>query len=262
MHQRAARSNWEALGEQSEPSWYLDPLVAQQKRQVHLDLIQQWRDPSSAPRILKTDLFEEAFGHDHLLPALAPHAAFACGIDEAFSTARAAHRRSPGCPSVAADVRRLPLAPASFDLVLSTSTLDHFTNPEDFRRAISELHRVLRPGALLILTLDNPSNPLYPPLRWLSRTRFAPFFLGYSPAMPQLQRILLDAGFEVERTAFLLHNPRLLSTLMTLLCRRLLGRFASPVIAFHLRAFALLHHLPTRRFTACFHAVAARKPAA
>lgn len=56
-------------------------------------------------------------------------------------------------------------AAETFDLVVSTSTLDHFTCREDLVTSLEEISRVLRPGGLLILTLDNPLNLLYPPLR-------------------------------------------------------------------------------------------------
>lgn len=253
------RSQWEDLGSRPQPSWYLDPLAARQKRDAHLDLIRRWWPPSHPHRILKTDLFEEAFGLDCILPAIAPRVRFACGIDQAFSTALAAARRYPASPALASDVRHLPFSSASFDLVLSTSTLDHFAHPSDFLTAIAEIHRILRPGALLILTLDNPSNPLYAPLHWFSHTPLAPFSLGYTPSLPTLRSVLDKAGFDIEHEDFLLHNPRLVSTALFLLCRRLLGRYGDLPIAVLLRAFAALHRLPTRRWTACFQAVAARK---
>lgn len=133
--------------------------------------------------------------------------------------------------------------------------------PGDFVTAIGEIHRTLCPDALLILALDNPSNPLYGPLRWFSRTRFATFFLGYTPSLLVLRSVLDKAGFDVEHEDWLLHNPRLVSTAFFLLCRRLFGRHGGAAIAFLLRVFASLHRLPARRWTACFQAVAARKRA-
>jgi len=72
--------------------------------------------------------------------------------------------RRPVPQFLAADARGLPLRTASFDLVLSTSTLDHFDSRREFVAAIAEIARVLRPGGRLVLTIDNPSNPLYWPL--------------------------------------------------------------------------------------------------
>lgn len=251
--------DWEQLGRQQTPSWYLDPVVAKQKRDVHLELVGKWRRGGHAERILKTDLFEEAFGDDRFLPDLFPTARIVLGIDEAFSTAQAASRRDL-CGRVAvSDVRRVAFAQETFDLVVSTSTLDHFTCREDFVASLKELHRILRPGGLLILTLDNPLNPLYPPLRWLSRTGFTPFYLGYTPSVWSLKRMLDHAGFEVGEVDWLLHNPRLISTTLFLLCRRAFGRHADAPVRFLIRLFDVLSKLPTRRFTACFQAVSAQK---
>jgi len=56
---------------------------------------------------------------------------------------------------LAGDAARLPLAEASFDVVLSFSTIDHIPDPVARRRAIDEMCRVVRPGGYLVLTLPN-----------------------------------------------------------------------------------------------------------
>ena len=258
----ADRRRWEDLGERPEPSWYLDRLTALQKRDVHLRLIRRWTAGLAIERMLKTDLFEEAFGEDRLLPELFPDARLVCSMDEAFSTVRAAARRFSRLAGrvTVTDVRQCGLKSEAFDLVLSTSTLDHFKRREEFLRSLREIGRLLRPGGLLILTLDNPSNPLYHPLKWFSRSRMAPFRLGYSPSLPTLRADLAEAGLRVEAEDWLVHNPRLLSTALFLVLRRLLGPQANAPIAALLRAFDRLGRIPTRRWTACFQAVAAWKP--
>jgi ubiquinone/menaquinone biosynthesis C-methylase UbiE len=126
-------------------------------------------------RALKTDLFEEAFGDDALLPDLLGTSETWLAMDLAEATVRKARRRErrPAAKFLAADARRLPLQTASIDLVLSTSTLDHFDSRREFVAALAEIARVLRPGGRLVLTIDNPSNPLYWPLRgWAERGGF------------------------------------------------------------------------------------------
>jgi alkylated DNA repair protein (DNA oxidative demethylase) len=59
---------------------------------------------------------------------------------------------------LAADARRLPLRTASIDLVLSTSTLDHFDSRREFVAAIADCSRASS-GGRLVLTIDNPSDP-------------------------------------------------------------------------------------------------------
>ena len=48
------------------PSWYLDPEVALQKRRVHQELVRRWVGVRPEGVVLKTDLFEEAWGHDRI----------------------------------------------------------------------------------------------------------------------------------------------------------------------------------------------------
>ncbi len=168
------------------PSWYLDPLVAEQKRQVH----QRWIRGllGSRPRevVLKTDLFEEAYGLDRILYDLFPEARLAVGVDLDVKTVRAAASRngSAGFGSAACDVRHLPFPLASVDVIVSTSTLDHFEAREPLAASIDELERVLRPGGTLFVTLDNPRNPLYHVLRWASRRGWTPSAWAKQPRCP------------------------------------------------------------------------------
>ncbi len=119
----------------------------------------------------------------------------------------------------------------------------------------------MREGGLLIVTLDNPDNPLYPPLRCASRRGWIPFSLGYTASMPELNRLLADLDLEVVANDWLLHNPRMLSTLLFLGLRKALGRHSDRLIEALLGLFAKLGRLPTRRWTACFVAACARRPA-
>ncbi|HYW44115.1 MAG TPA: class I SAM-dependent methyltransferase [Bryobacteraceae bacterium] len=261
---RAGSSNeWEQVGARKSPSWYLDPLVAAQKRRVHQELVWRWTRGVAVRRVLKTDSFEEAHGDDCILFDLFPPA-YSLGMDLALSTARRAQSR---CPServrfLVSDARSLAVRPESMDAIVSTSTLDHFDTRAEFERAIGQLAGVLRPGGVLVITLDNPRNPLYCLLRWASRRDWLPFRLGYTTALPGLARCLEDAGLEVTATGALIHNPRMVSTLLFRALRLLLGRRADGPIRGLLEAFATLERLPTRRFTACFVAVCARKPEA
>lgn len=241
-------------------SWYLDPIVARQKQQAHLELVARWTT-KTAGRLLKTDLFEEANGADQLLFDLRDRCGITLGLDHDSGIVAQARRRCPPGPAIGflvADVRSIPFKADSFDVVVSSSTLDHFRKKRDFDAALQELGRVLHPGGTLILTLDNPLNPLYWPLRWLSVA--GPFRLGYTPLPGSLRKQLAWMGFEVIGSATLLHNPRLVSTLIFLAVRSVMGGKGDAVIRALLNFFALFERLPTRRFTCCFYGVMARKP--
>lgn len=257
---RLPSHDWERIAES--PSWYLDPLVARQRRRLHLELIRNWAADFTGGRVLKTDLFEEAYGKDRLLPDLLPQARIRIGMDCAATTVRRARTK---CHAVSVhllvgDVRSLPLRPGSLDLIFSNSTLDHFDSAEEFRTAVEELARVLSPGGRLVITLDNLSNPLYLPLRWACKLRRMPFRLGYTTSQTGLVDALEDAGLEVIARGTLIHNPRGISTLLFLALRRLMGAHADAPIRALLEVFAHLEHLPTRRLTASFVSACARKP--
>jgi len=246
-----------------QPNWYLDPLVAAQKRNVHLEWIA--RNVPAGSRIaavLKTDLFEEAYGRDELLFSLPFDAGLKIGMDlSAFTVTRAARRHvSHASQWINADVRRVPLADECVDVVLSNSTLDHFETEREIEESLTELVRILKPGGILLVTLDNPRNPLFFLLHGATRWMGISYQFGKTLPLPKLLRILERAGLEVQSTDSLIHNPRFVSTLVFLALRRTLGRRADGPIGWLLSAFSKLGRLPTRGLTAAFVGACARKP--
>jgi SAM-dependent methyltransferase len=246
----------------SSRSWYLDPVVARQKGSVFLNWIRSATTGLAPRQILKTDVFEEANGEDRILTELFPEARLQAGIDIQESTVHQAARRTPGFAPLCADARGLPFEDGAFDIIVSTSTLDHFEELADLRCSLRELARVASPGGVVLVILDNPYNPLYHPLRWITRRGWAPFELGETLSRSELAAELEAAGLEIRSRDYLIHNPRLLSTALFLAVRRLLGRHADGPIRFLLACFNALGRLPTRALTACFSAVAAAKPPA
>lgn len=244
-------------------SWYLDPLVALQKREANLGFIERWSEGFRADTVLKTDLFEEANGLDRILFDFDRGQKRTLGFDWTLATVQKASRAGRGSPArlMAADARRLPLPSDSVDLILSTSTLDHFDNREDFTAAVRELARILRPGGRLLLTMDNPVNPTYQLLRVVCALPGAPFTLGYTPSKGRLGADLEAAGLRCSGWEPLLHNPRLFSTLLYMALRKTFGKNGDGAIRFALEGFDRLGDLPTRWLTCCFNAVCAEKPA-
>jgi SAM-dependent methyltransferase len=253
---------WEELGQDTGSTWYLDPVVAKQKGDLHLALIQRWSFGKKVQTFLKTDLFEEANGADELMSRLFPEAKCAVGMDVSWSTACTAAKRSllASASFITTDARQLAMRGESVDFVVSTSTLDHFDTRREIGESLKELARVLRPGGRLIITLDNPQNLMYPLLRWISRRPGAPFPLGATFTLEELNREIARTGLCVEANDWLIHNPRLVSTVLVLGLRRLLRSGAEKPIEWLLKLFAQLGKLPTRRYSACFVAALASKP--
>lgn len=74
------------------------------------------------------------------------------GIDLVASGLVKAHALVPGARLIQADVCDLPLADESVDAIVSANLLEHI--PDD-RRALSEIYRVLKPGAPAVLVVPS-----------------------------------------------------------------------------------------------------------
>jgi SAM-dependent methyltransferase len=74
------------------------------------------------------------------------------GVDISFGML--AYARRKGMPVALGDVGALPVASASIDVVLARGVLHHL---EDLPGALAEIHRVLRPGGLMVAAEPNRS---------------------------------------------------------------------------------------------------------
>jgi SAM-dependent methyltransferase len=181
--------------------------------ELNARLVESWLGDGPRPRrLLKTDLFDEAVGSG-LYPCLQTVADGIEGIDVSEAVVEAAGDRYPELDVAQADVRDLPYRDASFDCVVSCSTLDHFRTASELESALAELARVLVPGGRLLVTLDNGANPLVAfrnalPWSWLRSVRLVPCYVGRTSTFSVFRTQLRAAGFEIERKATLMHVPR------------------------------------------------------
>jgi SAM-dependent methyltransferase len=210
-------------------------------------LLERWL-PARAGRVLKTDVFDEAVA-EGLAPFLAARAEALVAIDASPAAVEAAQRRHPELYARVADVRSLPFEDGSFDVVVSTSTLDHFAARADIGTALRELHRVLAPGGLAVVTLDNPWNPLVALRNALPAQPRAlvPYYVGATLGPRALGAALTTAGFAVEELTAVVHVPRLAA------------RAFKPPLRLLLAA-ERLERWPTRFLTGQFVAARARRP--
>jgi SAM-dependent methyltransferase len=220
---------------------------------VNADFCRAFWPPVAPGRVLKTDLFDEASGTG-LLPALAGGSGATYGIDRAEETTGISRTRHPTLRVAVADVRALPFGPGVFDLIVSNSTLDHFEHAADIDRSLRELARVLRPGGRLILTLDNPSNPIVAlrnclPFSWLNRVRLVPYYVGQTCGADEGRRRLEAAGFRPVAGGAVLHCPRVLAIVLASLLDRLPWAWPGRVLLAVLQGFEHLGRWPTRYLT-------------
>lgn len=179
---------------------------------LHTDLLDRWLPSAIAGRALKTDLFDEAAGAG-LAHALAHRADHVIGIDVSRVVADAASTRHRDLDVTRCDVRHLAFADDSFDVVVSNSTLDHFARRSDIIVSLAELHRVTRPGGVLVVTLDNPRHPLVAlrsllPARLLRGLGLQPYYVGATMSLPRLVATLELLGWTVDDTTTVMHTVR------------------------------------------------------
>ena len=194
---------------------YSNELLAEHKKKTYLGLIERWADVANARNILKTDLFQEASGSDQFLFDLSQVNRNVIGIDVSHEIVGRAKSRANACGVDASkylccDVRNLPFRDNSISLIISDSTLDHFSGEADIVIALKELGRALQPGGAIILTLDNSSNLTYPPyiiFRLWMRLGLSPYFIGRTLSRKKLRRNLEEIGFEVAESTAIFHYP-------------------------------------------------------
>jgi SAM-dependent methyltransferase len=232
---------WDGAATRVRERPYLDRQMASVKRREHLHLLERWLPDLGNATVLKTDLWEEGVTGDELLFALAPRARCAHGVDISSRTVssawRTAARAGIAVRLTRADLRRLPFADASIDAVVSTSTLDHLPKC-DRLAALRELRRVLSPDGVLVLTCDNADNIGDPLLRIAAGLGRVPFPLGPSVSLPELQGLLASAGFECRNHCYLVHGPRVMTTVLTRGLRLLPHGVGGLAVAQMLRVFA------------------------
>jgi len=263
-----ARRGAEEHDHASEPTAYWDavarrnlggatPLWRRHADLATLALLERWLPAGRSRRVLKTDLYDETWG-DGLVPALAARAERVAGIDVSPVIAAGAVRRG-GATAVAGDVRRLPFRDGAFDVVVSNSTLDHFSDHAQIAAALRELERVIVPGGVLIVTLDNPGHPLVRLRNRLSpllrRVGVVPYAVGATHGRDGLRGALEDAGFTVAELTAVHHFPRV--ALVGI--ERTLGGRAGPGALRVACAAERLGRWPTRWWTGQYVAALARR---
>lgn len=93
-----------------------------------------------------------AEGHTGALLKQSGQAAFVVGIELVPEVADRARHRLDQVLTGDLETMDLPFAPASFDYILATDTLEHLARPENVLR---RLHPLLKPGGVIIASVPN-----------------------------------------------------------------------------------------------------------
>jgi hypothetical protein len=149
--------------------------------------------------------------------------------------------------------------------VFSPSTLDHFSDEGEITAALRELHRALGPGGRLLVTLDNPDNPMLGLRRMVYRLTgplggVIPFAMGRTLSRARLVALLEREGFEVLASTYIVHAPRFLGLwLGELAARGGHGRAGARLRAMLGRVEWVASRLPSRAWSGHFVAVDCRR---
>ncbi|MBW2173253.1 MAG: class I SAM-dependent methyltransferase [Deltaproteobacteria bacterium] len=238
-------------------------------QEVYQELIDRWMDKSRGGLVLKTDLYDEAVSEHNLIAICRQKSERVIGTDVSFEVAVAARRRmikerNGWHDAVCSDVRNLPFKSESFDQIVSNSTLDHFSREESIRTSLKELYRLMKPGGFLLITLDNPSNPVVclrnlAPYRLLKLSGLIPFYMGVTLSKPQLIRVLESCNFMVRESTAIVHSPRILAIWTGRILDKIGSEWIKAYIKRFLRIFERLEKFPTRYMTGYYVAVKATR---
>jgi SAM-dependent methyltransferase len=145
-------------------------------------------DRSDSPKVI-----DVGCGTGYVLKHLKDWGALTAGVEVSPDPLRLARERDRDSVYVCAPSDRLPFEGGQFDLAISLDVYEHL---EDERPVVEETLRLLRPGGRHLVFV--------PAHRWLwSRTdKVQGHYRRYSRKM--LLELLQSAGFEVERTGFIM----------------------------------------------------------
>lgn len=129
-----------------------------------------------------------------------------CGLEYSFDACRIARENEPGLDVVCADVRHKPLRAQSVDAVMSLGVVEH--DEAGPHAALREVHRVLKPGGLLILAVpyNNPwrravANHLQTYVTGQRRRKdWKLGFAEYRFSQREVRAFLAETGFDVIST--------------------------------------------------------------
>jgi len=254
--QRLDKHHWNRVIGRVGGTVYHSEFALQKKRET-LGLVESASTPGPGLALLKTDLFEEAYGSDALMGDLSRIYGRCYGIDYSDVTTARAAWKFPECRAAVADVCRLPFVDGSFDVVLSNSTLDHFP-PALLPGAFAEIARVLKTGGRLALTLDNGHN-IFHRISNVLRRRAGMVYADRCYTLGEVRRLLFANGLEVLSAGTLVHIPPGFNFLA-----KTAGRIFGPGLDVWVRraaaAFDRLGKKTGGLRTARFIALVARKP--
>jgi cyclopropane fatty-acyl-phospholipid synthase-like methyltransferase len=116
------------------------------------------------------------------------------GVDISAEQIRQAAVSVPDAEFVCADALTVTFPDGNFDAVISLYTFDHIPRDE-YRGLLERIRRWLRPGGLLLLSIEDHDEP-GTVVEWLGVDMFFSMF-----GADVVRQLVRDAGFDIQRTA-------------------------------------------------------------
>lgn len=145
-----------------------------------------------------------ACGSGHQCIKMAKRGCEVYGIDMNARNIKNAKSIAEGydCDFQVANAEKLPYDSNMFDKVVSVCALEHFANDE---KAIEEMNRVLKPGGILVLTVDSFTyKGIKKPFQEKHRTDCS--VVNYY-SVSQLTQKLEKCGFKVLKSKYFINSP-------------------------------------------------------
>jgi ubiquinone/menaquinone biosynthesis C-methylase UbiE len=181
-------------------------------RRCEIALIEREAGPLAGKSVLKLDLWNEAI-NTRILNWIESRGATAYGLDLSHGVTRRAHVNAAAAGSklslVNADIREVPFASESFDVVYTMGTIEHIA---EYRDAMREIHRVLRPGGITLIGVPYKWDIFLRPLlvAVLEAFNAYPYAPEKSFSARELRRDIEAIGLKVTRRTGILALPGVL----------------------------------------------------
>lgn len=204
---RKQREQWDALA-CTMPD-LLPVASTQYYRRREIVLIQRFFGPLKGKRVLKLDLWNEAF-NTRILHWIRSQGAEAFGLDFSHVVTSRAHQNSQAMEAppflVQSDIRDLPFESNSLDFVYTMGTIEHI---DEYEKALQEIQRILKVGGKTIIGVPHKWNIFLRPLLVKALDLFGKY--PYSPeksfSYKELRRVVERSGLRARRRTGILAFP-------------------------------------------------------
>ncbi|HUF17605.1 MAG TPA: class I SAM-dependent methyltransferase [Thermoanaerobaculia bacterium] len=176
-------------------------------RDCEIELFRRHAGDLRGRKFLKLDLWNEAI-NTRILKWVSEQGADVYGMDISEVVSRRAQRNAQNESSdmelIRADIRELPYLDNSFDVVYTMGTIEHI---DEYRHAIEEIRRVLKPGGRAIIGVPFKYDIFLRPLLVAVLEAFGkyPYAPEKSFTPSELRKDVSDAGLTVrDRTGILI----------------------------------------------------------